>query len=90
MKQNQARPSIDAIHIPRTVKSKWMSVKQLVEARSKKGLWPYTEGSIRKLIYQAEENGFARCISRVGGRVLIDANTVDNWVSEHKNNSGWA
>ena len=44
----------------------------------------FTEWSIRKLIAQAELNGFGRVLVRVGRRVLIDRRHFDEWLESHR------
>lgn len=39
-------------------------------------------GGLRHLIFNAEENGFNKCIKRVGRRVLIDENAYFKWIEE--------
>ncbi len=42
----------------------------------------FTESSIRWLIFNEKENGFFRCIRRIGKKILIDTIEFENWVSE--------
>lgn len=66
---------------------RWLTVKETAQR------YPYTEGALRHLIWEAEayakcpksglkSNGFLRCIVRPGGarRVLIDADQFDRWL----------
>ncbi|MBI1318321.1 MAG: hypothetical protein GC168_05125 [Candidatus Hydrogenedens sp.] len=43
--------------------------------------WPPI-GGLRHLVFNAKENGFERCIRRVGRRVLIDEAAFFAWVDE--------
>lgn len=43
--------------------------------------WP-PEGGMRYLIFNANKNGFDKCIKRVGRRVLIDEEAFFKWVEE--------
>ena len=43
--------------------------------------WP-TEGGLRHLIFHENENGFHKCIRRIGRRVLIDEHAFFEWVAE--------
>ena len=46
-----------------------------------------TEGGIRHLIFHAQENGFHRCIKRLGRRILLDEAAVFEWLSDGKEGS---
>ncbi|MFL0797504.1 MAG: hypothetical protein K6L73_08435 [Cellvibrionaceae bacterium] len=39
-----------------------------------------TENSIRWLIFNREQNGFASCIRRAGRKVLIDLDAFEEWL----------
>ncbi len=41
--------------------------------------WP-SQGGLRHLIFNAEENGFSNCIRRVGRRVLLSESDVLRWI----------
>lgn len=43
--------------------------------------WP-PQGGLRHLIFHENENGFHKCVKRVGRRVLIDEQAFFEWVSE--------
>ena len=43
--------------------------------------WP-PQGGLRHLIFHEHENGFSKCVRRVGRRVLIDENAFFEWVAE--------
>lgn len=45
--------------------------------------WP-PEGGLRWLVFNAQENGFAKCIVRIGRRVLIDEQAFANWAEDHR------
>jgi len=45
--------------------------------------WP-PHGGLRHLIFHEHENGFHKCVLRVGRRVLIDEKAFFEWVSEQK------
>ena len=42
----------------------------------------FSEGGLRHLIFHEHENGFHKCIRRVGRRVLIDEQAFFEWVAE--------
>lgn len=44
-------------------------------------LWPPI-GGLRHLIFYEHQNGFAKCVVRVGGRVLIDETKFFEWARE--------
>ncbi len=56
-----------------------LTVRQLTEQ------YPhlFTEGSLRWTIFCREENGFDRCIVRVGRRIFIDTDQLRSWMAEH-------
>lgn len=55
------------------------TVKQTAEA------YPaFSEGGLRHLVFNAQTNGFAACIRRIGRRVLIDADAFEAWIDGQK------
>lgn len=44
--------------------------------------WPPI-GGLRHLIFHEHENGFHKCVRRVGRRVLIDENAFFEWIAEY-------
>ncbi len=42
----------------------------------------FTNGSLRALIFNEKQNGFSKCIRRIGGRVLINEKDFFEWVEE--------
>jgi hypothetical protein len=44
----------------------------------------FTEGGLRWLIFQANTNGFDACVIRVGKRVYIDLDALQEWLAEHR------
>ena len=44
----------------------------------------FTKGSLRWLIFNADINGFDRCILRIGRRVYIDLDALQEWLAEHR------
>lgn len=55
------------------------TVRQLAQSNPAFG-----EPSLRWLIYKRNENGFARCVVKIGGRVLIDLVEFEAWLSSHR------
>jgi len=45
--------------------------------------WPSQSG-LRWLIFNAQENGFSKCIVRIGRRVLIDERAFFRWAENHR------
>jgi len=43
--------------------------------------WPTIAG-LRYLIFNEHQNGFSKCVKRVGRRVLIDSELFRAWVEE--------
>ncbi len=56
------------------------TVKQLVEEYP--GI--FTEGSLRWMLFNAEQNGFDACVIRMGRRVLIDQHALRSWFAKHR------
>ncbi len=46
----------------------------------------FTEGGLRWLIFNAESNGFQRCIIRRGRRVFIDQTQLRIWLDGQRSN----
>lgn len=44
----------------------------------------FTEGSLRHLIFNGERNGFGRCIIRIGRRLYIDLEALQEWMAKHR------
>lgn len=42
----------------------------------------FPEGGLRYNIFHAEKNGFAKCIRRIGRKVILDEQAVFRWVDE--------
>lgn len=40
----------------------------------------FTEGGIRALIFRANQNGFHRCIRRIGRKILISKSAFSHWI----------
>jgi hypothetical protein len=56
-----------------------LSVAQLAELNP-----AFSEATIRWWIFNAETNGFNRCLIRIGGRVFIDRSAFEAWLEEHR------
>lgn len=44
----------------------------------------FTEGGLRWLLFNREQNGFARCVVRIGRRVLIDEAELVAWLRDQR------
>jgi hypothetical protein len=44
----------------------------------------FTEGGLRWLLFNREQNGFDRCVVRVGRRVLIDEVELVGWLRDQR------
>lgn len=42
----------------------------------------FTEGGIRALIFRANQNGFHRCIRRIGRKILISKSAFSHWIED--------
>ncbi|RLU00600.1 hypothetical protein [Ketobacter sp.] len=49
-----------------------------------------TESSLRWLIFNGHENGFNKCIVRIGRKILIDLELLELWMDEQAANGGAA
>lgn len=58
-----------------------LTVKQFSEKHS-----AFPIGGLRHLIFHEHENGFHKCVKRVGRRVLIDEQAFFEWVTEQSGN----
>lgn len=47
-----------------------------------------TESSVRWLLFNSKENGFASCVVRLGRKVLIDLDEFENWLNEQAAQGG--
>jgi len=45
--------------------------------------WPPI-GGLRHLIFNAEKNGFSKCVMRIGRRVLIDEDRFFEWARDQQ------
>ncbi len=53
------------------------TIKQLAEEG------PWTASALRGLVNNAEDNGLAPAIVRIGRRVLIDKQRLEAWIERH-------
>lgn len=44
----------------------------------------FTEGGLRWLLFNRENNGFNRCVCRIGRRVLIDESELVAWLRDQR------
>jgi len=44
----------------------------------------FSEASIRHLVFNEHRNGFAKCVRRIGRKVLIDLDEFESWIAEKK------
>ncbi len=66
---------------------KLRTVQQIVDASRPVGIDTVpaiTEGSLRWLIFNAEENGLNQALVRVGRRVLIDVDAFNAWLESRR------
>ena len=56
-----------------------LTVTQLAELNP-----AFSEATIRWWIFNAETNGFHKCLIRIGGRVFIDRHAFEVWLEEHR------
>lgn len=60
------------------------SSKRLAPVKKIPVIYPdsFTQASIRWLIFNQNQNGFARCVRRIGRKVLIDLDQFESWIDE--------
>ncbi|CZJ14446.1 Uncharacterised protein [Legionella pneumophila] len=58
--------------------------KRIAPVKKIPALYPdaFTESSIRWLIFNEHQNGFSRCIRRIGKKVLLDLDQFESWIDE--------
>ncbi len=44
----------------------------------------FNKGGIRFLIHKAAENGFEKCLRRIGKKIIIDLDEFDKWIDSHQ------
>ncbi len=56
--------------------------KRLATVKNIPTLYPgaFTESSIRWLVFNEKQNGFSKCIRRIGRKVLIDLDSFESWI----------
>jgi hypothetical protein len=61
------------------MKKVYLTVKMLAEKDP-----CFSEGSLRWLIHQSKENGFERCLRRIGRRILICEEEFYEYIDNNK------
>lgn len=58
--------------------------KRLASVKKTSEIYPdaFSESSIRFLIFNEEQNGFQRCVRRIGKKVLLDLEQFEAWIDE--------
>lgn len=46
----------------------------------------FTESGLRWLVFNEHSNGFARCVIRIGRKILIDLDAFEEWIADHGGN----
>jgi hypothetical protein len=61
-------------------KKRWATVRMIPN------LYPgiFSQSSVRWLIFNEKQNGFSRCVRRIGKKVLIDLDLFDDWIGSQK------
>jgi len=63
----------------------YLTVRQLPERHP-----AFTQGGIRALIFNAEKNGFHKCLRRCGRKILIDEKAFFEWLETQNAEDGHA
>ncbi|HAU1183356.1 TPA: hypothetical protein JBI17_11515 [Legionella pneumophila] len=57
--------------------------KRLARVKKIPEFYPaFTESSIRWLIFNEHQNGFSRCVKRIGKKILLDLDQFESWIDE--------
>lgn len=61
-----------------------IAAKRLATVKNIPEIYPgvFTESAIRWLIFNEQQNGFSRCIRRIGKKVLLDLEQFELWIDE--------
>lgn len=57
---------------------------RLVTVRDLSRTAPFSETSLRQLIFKSKANGLAPAVIRLGRRVLIDLDQFEAWLEQHR------
>jgi len=63
------------------------NIKEIKNYRSIKQMasgGPFSEAALRWLVFNAESNGLAAAIVRIGRKVLIDSEEFATWIDGHR------
>ena len=74
--ENEHRENLATTPDPKPLEGLY-TVRQFCERNA----WA-TPGGIRHLIFYKDRNGFAPCVRRIGGRILIDEARVSRYIEE--------
>lgn len=60
--------------------------KRLATVKTIPQIYPgvFSESSIRWLIFNEKDNGFAHCVRRLGKKVLIDLDQFESWIDKQQ------
>ena len=70
---------MNEVTVPTGITKYLVTVRQLVQVCP-----ALTEGGVRALIFNADRNGLAPCLVRVGRRVLIDLIEFEDWLDSQR------
>lgn len=63
-------------------KRRFFTVRQAAES------YPaFTESSLRWLIFNQKNNGFSKCLIRIGRKILIDLDALEHWIDNQARGS---
>ena len=61
------------------IKNQFATVRELSK------LFPsFSEPSLRFLIFNAQQNGFQKCIRKIGRKIIINISEFENWVNSQQ------
>jgi len=65
------------------------ATKRIFTVKQVSQLYPaFTTSGLRWLIFNEDSNNFSQCIRRIGRKVLIDLDSFEAWIDQHKQSRG--
>jgi len=64
------------------MKNTLQTCTRLATIRQTASLYPFSESSLRWLIFNENRNGFSRCLRRIGRKILINLDDFEQWIDQ--------
>lgn len=58
--------------------------QQFMTVKEASRLFPFSESSLRYLLFHSHANGLERCLRRIGKKILINRIDFESWLDAHK------